>query len=123
MIEHSLDIEHSILFLRPQGALSADDFVQVANEIDPYIERVGGLRGLIIDAAIFPGWDGLGALMSHLRFVKEHHKHIKKVALVTDSVLGGVAKQLASHFVSADIRHFAAADLDIAKEWVMGLDE
>lgn len=122
-MEHSLDIEHSILFLHPQSALSADDFVHVVNEIDPYIERVGGLRGLIIDAAIFPGWESLGALMSHLRFVKDHHKHIKKVALVTDSVLGGVAEHLASHFVSADIQHFAAGDLDLAKEWIMGLRE
>jgi hypothetical protein len=58
-------------------------------------------------------------MAAHLRFVRDHHKHIKKVGLVTDSALGKVAERLASHFVSAEIRHFPAARLEAAKQWVM----
>jgi hypothetical protein len=119
MIEHTLDTEHGILYVRPQSSLEQDDFVQLAKTVDPYIEKTGDLAGLIIEAPVFPGWDSLGAMAAHFRFVRDHHAHIKKVGLVTDSALGDVAEHLASHFVSAEIRHFPAGEIEAAKAWVM----
>jgi SpoIIAA-like len=122
MIEHHLDAEHSVLHVRPKASLEKSDFAQLAKTVDSYIEKTGHLAGLIIDAPAFPGWDSLGAMAAHFRFVRDHHKHIKKVALVTDSALGNVAEALASHFVSAEIRHFPAGQLDAAKKWIMTHD-
>jgi hypothetical protein len=119
MIEYSLDKTHSILYLRPKSALEAGDFAQLAATADPYIRETGGLSGLIIEAPAFPGWESLGAMVAHFRFVRDHHKHIKKIALVTDSALGNVAEHLASHFVSAEIRRFPAGELEAARRWVM----
>jgi hypothetical protein len=119
MIEHTLDTAHSILYVRPKSAFEKDDFVQLAKAVDPYIGETGNLAGLIIDAPAFPGWESLGALAAHLRFVRDHHKHIKKIGLVTDSALGNVAEHLAAHFVSAEIRHFSAGELEAAKRWIM----
>ncbi|MND00808.1 hypothetical protein D3C83_195480 [compost metagenome] len=59
-------------------------------------------------------------MAAHFRFVRDHHKRIRKVGLVTDSALGDVAERLASHFVAAEIRHFPAGKLEAAKMWVMG---
>ncbi|MCM3881098.1 MAG: STAS/SEC14 domain-containing protein [Vicinamibacterales bacterium] len=122
MIEHSLDKAHAILYLRPKSALEQGDFAQLANTVDPYIRETGSLSGLIIETPAFPGWESLGAMAAHIRFVRDHHRYIKKVALVTDSALGNVAEHLASHFVSAEIRHFSAAELEAAKRWVMNKD-
>lgn len=119
MIQHTLDTENSILYVHPEASLEQSDFVQLAKVVDPYIEEVGGLSGLIIDAPSFPGWKNLGAMAAHFRFVRDHHKQIKKVGLVTDSALGDVAEHLASHFVSAEIRHFPAGELEAAKQWVL----
>ena len=119
MIEHTLDTEHSILFVRPKSALEQGDFEQLAKTVDPYIEETGDLAGLIIDAPTFPGWKSLGAMANHFRFVRDHQKHIKKIGLVTDSPLGNVAEHLASHFVSAKIRHFSAGELEAAKQWIL----
>jgi hypothetical protein len=119
MIEHTLDTEHSILYLRPKSALEQGDFEQLAKTVDPYIAKTGDLTGLIIEAPAFPGWESLGAMAAHFRFVRDHHKRIKKIGLVTDSALGNVAERLASHFVSAEIRHFSAGELEAAKQWVM----
>ena len=58
-------------------------------------------------------------MAAHFRFVRDHHKRIRKIGLVTDSALGNVAERLASHFVSAEIRHFSAGELEAAKQWVM----
>jgi hypothetical protein len=119
MIEHSLDTAHSILHVRPQSALEADDFVQLARTVDPHIEATGGLAGLIVETPAFPGWASLGAMVAHFRFVRDHHRHVRKVALVTDAALGNVAERFASHFVAATIRHFPAGDLEAARRWVM----
>ena len=119
MIEHTLDTAHSMLYVRPESSLEEDDFVQLAKTVDPHIEATGDLAGLIIETPTFPGWKNLGAMATHFRFVRDHHKHIKKIGLVTDSALGEVAEQLASHFVSAEIRHFPAGELDAARQWII----
>jgi hypothetical protein len=119
MIEHTLDTANSILYLRPKSALEQSDFTQLASAIDPHIEKIGGLAGLVIEVSAFPGWENIGALVAHIRFVQDHHKRIKKVALVTDSAIGNVAQLVASHFVAAKIRHFPAGKFDDAKQWIM----
>jgi hypothetical protein len=119
MIESSLDTAQSILYVRPKSALAQADFASLAEKVDPYIETSGGLRGLIIEAPAFPGWDSFGALVAHVRFVRDHHRRIEKIALVTDSAVGNVAEHLASHFVSAQIKHFPSAQLEAAKKWVI----
>jgi len=120
MIDSNLDTAHSILVVHPKSALAADDFANLARTVDPYIEKTGGLAGIVIDAPSFPGWEGLGALAAHIRFVRDHHRHLKKVAVVTDSKLGKVAEKLASHFVAAEIRQFPSGQVDAAKQWITG---
>jgi hypothetical protein len=119
MIEYALDPVHSILTVRPRSSLEQSDFAQLAAAADPYIEEAGGLAGLIIDAPAFPGWESLGAMAAHFRFVRDHHRHIRKIALVTDSAVGSVAEHLASHFVSAEIRHFPGGELEVAERWII----
>ncbi|MGB8388730.1 STAS/SEC14 domain-containing protein [Mycobacterium sp.] len=118
MIEYDLDTEHSILEVRPKAALDKNDFVELAKAVDPQIEAKGDLAGLILNAPSFPGWDSFGAMVTHFRFVRDHQKHIKKIAVVTDSHLGDVAEHLTSHFVSAEIRHFPAGQLEQAQKWI-----
>ena len=72
----------------------------------------------MIYAEAFPGWDHLGALISHLKFVKDHHKQIKKVAAVTDSTLLSIMPRVVDHFVSAEVRHFDYRDREAALEWL-----
>lgn len=118
MIDYHLDPATAVLTIRPESALEKDDFAELANVVDPQIEEHGDLSGLIIEAPRFPGWDSFGALVTHLRFVRDHHRHVKRIAVVTDSHLGDVAEHLASHFVAADIRHFPGGDIDEARRWV-----
>jgi hypothetical protein len=119
MIDYELDKEQSILLVRPQSALDKHDFVELAKAVDPEIEANGDLAGLIISAPSFPGWDSFGAMVTHFRFVRDHQKHIKKVAVVTDSHLGDVAEHLASHFVAAKIQHFPAEQVEQARQWII----
>jgi hypothetical protein len=119
MIEYDLDTEHSILEVRPKSALDKADFVELAKAVDPQIEAHGDLAGLIISASSFPGWDSFGSMVTHFRFVRDHHKHVKRLAVVTDSPLGDLAQHLASHFVAAEIRHFPAGQMEQARQWIV----
>jgi stage II sporulation SpoAA-like protein len=120
MIDYDLDTAHSIVVVRPKSRLDKDDFVKLAEAVDSQIEASGDLAGVIFEAPSFPGWENFGAMVSHFRFVRDHHKHVKKVAVVTDSALGNVAEHLASHFVSAEIKHFPAGQTEAARQWIAG---
>ena len=118
MIDHSFDATQSILHLRPKAALTKEDFAQLTQTVDPQIEKTGSLAGIIIEIAAFPGWDSLGAMAAHLRFIRDHHKRVKKIAVVTNAALGAVAENLASHFVAATIKHFPAGQAEAARQWI-----
>ena len=118
MIDYRLDPDASILFAHLKGPLGAEDFARLASAVDPHIEATGRLAGIVLETESFPGWESFAALVSHVRFVRSHHERVGKVALVTDSALGDVAERLASHFVSAEIKHFPAGQADAATRWI-----
>jgi hypothetical protein len=118
MIEAKLFRAEGVVEVYPSGALKAVDFEQLAALVDPFIEAHGELKGLMIVADRFPGWDSLGALIGHVRFVREHQKLIRRVATVSDGVTLTLMPQLARHFVKAEVRHFPFAERDAAMEWL-----
>ena len=122
MLKVELDEANGIATLIPNGALSENDLESAARVIDPFIEKQGNLRGLIIKTKTFPGWESFGSLIKHFKFVKEHHNKVSHVALVTDSVLGDFAEKIADHFVSAEIKHFAFDDLNNAQSWILNAE-
>ncbi len=118
MLKIELDQAAGIAILRPESALTEADFLSASQEIDPYIEETGKLQGLVIHVESFPGWQSFSALCKHLTFVREHHKKISHIALVTDSVIGNLAENIATHFISAEIKHFQFNQLEEAKSWI-----
>ena len=120
MIDHTLDTANAILHLRPRSALEPSDFEQLAKAVDPFIAERGELAGLIVETPGFPGWSSFGAMAAHMRFVRDHHKHIRKIAIVTDSPLGNIGEHLVSHFISAEVRQFSSSDAAAARQWILG---
>ena len=118
-----IDEKNGIAVFSPEEKLSEADFKNAANVIDPYIEQHDKLNGLIISTESFPGWESFAGLLSHFSFVKDHHKKIKCIALVTNSSLGSLAENLASHFVSAQIKAFKYSDIDSARSWIIETHE
>lgn len=118
MLHVDLDETKSVAIFRPEGALSEADFDYAANLVDQYLENHKTLRGLIINSRDFPGWNSFTALIQHLRFVRDHQRQIKRVALVTDSVVGQVGEKLADHFIAAEIKSFPFDHMTEAEQWV-----
>ena len=120
MIQIEFNEAEGFAVIRPERmkGLSEADFKELADLVDRYLERHEALRGLVIVAKAFPGWADFRAFVAHMRFIREHHKAIRKVALVSDSRLLSAAPHLVDHFVGAQIRHYAVADMERAKAWV-----
>ena len=111
--------EQGVLIVTPRGPLEESDFAELASVVDPYIESAGKLRGLMIYVESFPGWEDFAGLVGHFLFVKEHHKSIERVAAVTDNGFLSVMPSIATHFVSADVRHFDYSQRAEAMEWLV----
>lgn len=89
MLQYELQRTDGILILKPSGPLESADFEKLVREVDPYI-----------------------------KFVKNHHRKVKKLAAVTDSGFLSIMPHVAKHFARAEIRHFAYKDKDAALHWL-----
>jgi len=118
MLSVKIDVASSIAILEPNGPLSQKDFQLAAKVVDSHIENTGSLHGIVIHTESFPGWDSFAGLVSHLVFVKDHHKKIARLAFSTNSKLANFAEKIAGHFVSAEIKVFKYNELGQAKSWV-----
>jgi len=118
MLKYELNRAEGILIIMPGGPLESADFEKLIQEVDPYIKEKGKLKGLMIYAKSFPGWDNFAAFLSHIKFVKNHHQKVKKIAAVTDAAFLSIMPQVANHFVKAEVRHFDYADKDAALNWL-----
>jgi hypothetical protein len=118
MVDYELQKADGILILKPEAPLEAGDFERLTQYIDPYIEANGKLHGVMIDAEAFPGWKDFAALLAHLKFIKNHHQKIQKLAIVSDSSVLTFAPKIASHFVQAEVKHFAGSGREHALDWL-----
>ncbi len=113
--------EPGVIVVEVKQALRAQDFDAVAFTADAWIEAHGDLQGLVIHAREFPGWENLGGLLRHVRFLRDHHRRVKRVALAVDGKLASLVPRIAEHFVQAEVKSFAYDQLDPAIRWAGGL--
>jgi hypothetical protein len=103
-----------------KAALRARDFDALALTADTWIVAHGSLRGLVIHAREFPGWESLSAFLRHVRFVHDHHRKVGRIALAVDGKLAALAPQIGEYFVHAEVKNFGFGDVDAAVAWASG---
>ncbi len=118
MLSHELIKDDKIVILIPHDTLTKEDFDSLVQEIDPFIEAHGDLNGLIIQTETFPGWKNLSGLISHLKFIKNHHQHIKKVAIITNDKILSFMPTIGTHFARAEVKHFDFNAKEQALNWI-----
>ncbi len=118
MLDYSIMKPEGVLVLKPRAPLGKEDFGGLSTVVDAYLSDHAKLRGVLIHARGFPGWENFGGFTAHMHFVREHHRQVERVAVVTDSPIAGIVESLAKHFTSADIRHFPFLDDAQALNWL-----
>ena len=116
-VPHRLLLEDGVLVLEPERPLRRADFDAIAMTVDPWIEAHGRLRGVVVHAKTFPGWEDLGSFFRHLQFFRDHHRKVGRVALAADGKLAALLPRLGEHFVAAEVKHFPFAELEAAIAW------
>lgn len=117
-MEFNLDDEKSILHVKPQSPLQAEDFLRLSNILDPYISQQGKLKGLMIETPKFPGWKDFNAFKAHIQFVKNHHKKINRIAVATDSKLANVGVALGGFLLAPELKRFPYDQAGQAEKWL-----
>jgi len=118
MLDYSIMKPEGILVIRPHAPLSKEDFGGLSAVADAYLSDHAKLHGVLIHAKDFPGWEDFGGFTAHMKFVREHHKQVERIAVVTDSHMAGLAETLGKHFISAEVKHFPFAGYAQALEWL-----
>jgi hypothetical protein len=120
MLSVVLDKVNHIVVFETDGPLSERDFCAADAQVNSIVDQDGKLNGIVVRAKSFPGWESIAALISHLRFVKNHREIIPRVALVTASMAAHFEEIFSTHFVPAEIRVFSYHDIKKANRWVSG---
>ena len=121
MLRPMIDIKiqpNGVVIIRPTSGLSEADFDGLNDAVDAHLASGGRLSGLVIDAPSFPGWASLSGLVSHVRFVKDHHRLLSRVAFVSDNGFLQALPKIGRHFVQAEVRHFDGGESEEAIQWV-----
>lgn len=119
------DAARGYLELDVEGAFQTRDFGHAASG-DGLLAYHGRLRGLVIRLrgdfweASEQGWSALDTLLSHLSFVRTHHEHLERVALVAPGDWESVSDRLGKHFGHARMRVFPVPQEDAAHAWAAG---
>jgi hypothetical protein len=118
MLDFELLADEGILRVSPASPILVRDFVQLSEVVDRYLTTHERLNGIIISTDTFPGWEDFSALVSHLKFIRDHHRQVRKIAVVSNDSLIEILAPIAKHFVAAEIRQFEDAQQQAAEDWV-----
>jgi len=119
-VSHYLVSESGVLVVEVTAPLRAQDFDALAATADAWLETHDALPGVVIHARQFPGWENAASMLRHFRFVRDHHRAVRRVALAADGKQADLIAGLAEHFVHAEIKRFGYDGLDEAVAWAAG---
>jgi len=109
-----------VIVVEVKQPLRLQDFDSLAFAADAWIEEHGSLQGVVIHAREFPGWENFESLVRHIRFVRDHHRKVRRVALAADAKFASLAPKIGEHFVQAALKSFKYDELDAAIAWAAG---
>jgi len=118
MIDAKLLRDDGILVISPQDELEAVDFERLHLLDAPYVEKHGALKGMLIDAESFSGWEDFAGMLSQIRLLRNYEDDFARVAAVSDNGFLAILPKVADLFASADVRHFSYPGRDRALAWL-----
>jgi stage II sporulation SpoAA-like protein len=119
-VSHRLLSESGVVVVEVTPPLRAQDFDALAVTADTWLETHDALPGVVVHVRGFPGWENVGGLLRHIRFVRDHRRRVRRVALAADGKLASLAPRLAEHFVKPGVKGFGYDELDKAVAWAAG---
>jgi hypothetical protein len=112
------NISANVLKIIVPNKLKADDFNQMAPQIDSLIRQHKKIR-LLIDASQFNGWDNIEAFENHLQFVKIHQDKIERIAAIVGHEWQHWLIGMIRIFVHPEVRAYEKSQGKEALQWIV----
>lgn len=117
MITVQENTQGKLIALSVKGKLTENDYDKIMPLIDKTVREYGSVR-LLLNIENLGGMEPKAFLADWKTYFK-HHKHFEKIAVVGHSKWYKMWSNLASPFVSGEIKYFTDEQLIAAKEWVL----
>ncbi|MEO1967149.1 MAG: STAS/SEC14 domain-containing protein [Sphingomonadaceae bacterium] len=107
-----------VIALKIKGIITADDYREtLVPLVEKKLERHDKLKALVVMDGDYISYTADAAL-SDMRLGLEHWKSFRRMALVTDIGWMRLATRMFAPLLPGEMRIFALAELDEAKEWI-----
>jgi SpoIIAA-like len=112
-------VSANALRLTAPEKLKADDFRQIAPQVDSLISQHGKIR-LLIDASGFKGWENIAAFQNHAGFIRTHQQKVERIAVIAAHnwqhwLIGAVRI-----FLHPEVRAYDKSHESEALQWIVG---
>ncbi|HKJ42596.1 MAG TPA: STAS/SEC14 domain-containing protein [Sunxiuqinia sp.] len=107
----------NVLAIQIDGKVKGEDYQSITPLIDGRVKEYGKIRFYIEIESI----EGIepAALKEDLKTYIKHFNHMEKIAVVGKTKWEKLWANLASPFVSGEIKYFTNNQIDDAKQWIM----
>lgn len=116
-VRHHLAPDKGVVVVEVAQALRAQDFDELAATVDPWIEEHGELSGVVVHTPGLPRWKDLRSFLTYVRFLRGHHRKVRRIALSAGGRAAGIASRIGRRFVRPEVERFGYDELDRAIEW------
>ena len=112
-------VSANALRLTAPEKLKANDFRQIAPQVDSLISQHGKIR-LQIDASGFKGWENIAAFQNHAGFIRTHQQKVERIAVIAAHnwqhwLIGAVRI-----FLHPEVRAYDKSHESEALQWIVG---
>ena len=112
-------ISGNVLKILAPDKIKADDFRQIAPQVDSIINRYGKIR-LLIDASGFDGWENIVAFENHAGFVKSHQQKLDRIAVIVAHDWQHWLVGAVRIFLHPEVRAYDKGHENEAINWIVG---
>ena len=112
-------ISGNVLKILVPEKIRADDFRQIAPQVDSIINQYGKIR-LLIDASGFNGWENIAAFENHAGFVKCHQQKVDRIAVIVAHDWQHWLVGAVRIFLHPEVRSYDKGHENEALKWIVG---
>lgn len=119
MFELLPESDGRFLAIKAHGRLTDADYKAFLPKLEAIIAEHGPLRALF-DLTEFKGWTAHAA-WDDFSFGMRHRRDFERIALVGDQRWEPLAARMADALLPCEVHHFAAADRQVAWDYILDL--
>jgi hypothetical protein len=115
-LSHRVVADGRAVLITVLGPITTEDFEALDLTLD-HLLGTSSLEGVVVHVKNGPSWQNLGSFLRHVGFVREHHRQLKRLALVAEGKLAVFMPAIARQLLAAEVHGFSHRDLEVAVQW------